>query len=56
MLKIDKKILSVHLNNVCSPTKFCDEKIFFMACVKRQKNSFVNNNVGAPKFVFLQRV
>jgi hypothetical protein len=50
--KIDKKILSVYLNNLCSPTKFCGEKTFFMACVKKIKNSHVNNNVGAPKFVY----
>jgi hypothetical protein len=35
--KIRQKILSVHLNTLCSPTKFCDEKIFFVACIKKTK-------------------
>jgi hypothetical protein len=46
---------SVHLNNLCSPTKFCSEKTFFVACVKKTKNGHVNSNVGALKFIFLQR-
>jgi hypothetical protein len=50
--KIRQRIISVHLNNLCSATKFCDEKTFCVACVKRTKNDHVNSNVGAPKFVF----
>jgi hypothetical protein len=50
--KIRQKILSVHLNNVCSPTKFCGEKKFFVAYVKKTKNGYVNNNVGALNFFF----
>jgi hypothetical protein len=50
--KIRQKILSVHLNNLCSPIKFCGEKTFCVACVKKTKNGHVNSNVGAPKFVF----
>jgi hypothetical protein len=49
--KVRQKILSIYLNNVCSSTKFCGEKIFFVTCVKKTKNGYVNNNVGAPKFV-----
>jgi hypothetical protein len=51
--KLGKKFLSVHLNNLCSPTKFCGEKTFFEACVKKIKNGHVNSNVGAPKFFLL---
>jgi hypothetical protein len=51
--KIRKKILSVHLNNLCLPTKFCGQKIIFMVCVKKtKKNGHVNSNVGASKFAF----
>jgi hypothetical protein len=50
--KIRQNIFSVHLNNVCSPTKFYGEKTFFMACVRKTKNDYVNNNIGAPKFIF----
>jgi hypothetical protein len=50
--KIRQKILSVHLNNLCSPTKFCDKKIFFVTYIKNTENVHVNNNVGALKFVF----
>jgi hypothetical protein len=36
--KIDKKILNIHLNNLCSPIKFGDEKTFCVAYVKKIKN------------------
>jgi hypothetical protein len=32
--------------------KFCSEKIFFVACVKKTKNGHVNSNVEAPKIFF----
>jgi hypothetical protein len=35
--KFRQKILSVYLNNLCSPTKFCDQNTFFMVCVKKDK-------------------
>jgi hypothetical protein len=40
------------MNTLCSPTKFCNEKIFYVACIKKTKNVHVNNNVGALKFIF----
>jgi hypothetical protein len=50
--KFRQKVLNVHLNNLCSPTKFCDKKTFFMACIKKiKKNGHVNSNIGALKFV-----
>jgi hypothetical protein len=50
--KIRQKILSVHLNNVCSSTSFVVKRFFCVACVKKIKNGYINNNVGALKFVF----
>jgi hypothetical protein len=50
-----QKILSVHLNNLCSPTKFYGEKAFLWHVKKIKKNGHLNNNIGAPKFVFSQR-
>jgi hypothetical protein len=35
--KNGRKLLGVHLNILCSPTKFCGGN-FFVSCVKRQKN------------------
>jgi hypothetical protein len=37
--KIGQKFLGVHLNILCSPTKFCGERIFFVAYVKKTKMS-----------------
>jgi hypothetical protein len=50
--KIDKKNSQCISEQFMFTHKFSDEKAFFVACVKKIKNSHVNKNVRAPKFVF----
>jgi hypothetical protein len=44
-LKIMKKILSMHLDILCSLTKFCKKELIFMSCVKK-------TNFYATKLLF----
>jgi hypothetical protein len=64
MFKILKKIVSVHLHILCSLTKSCKKKIFFVAYVKRQifmvQNYYLCNIffiffIQATKNVFLHQ-
>jgi hypothetical protein len=54
--KMEQKISGMHMNILCPSIKVLVRKDIFVACVKMTKNSYVNSNFVALKYVFFTQV